>query len=156
MHLKNFAALRLAGQSHKKDFVKSPFSQQFWRQGLDIVRRGHHKDRRLLFRHPGDKRAKNPRGRAAVALAAQSGEGLVNFIDPQNAGGEGFRELNGLASAGFRLTDQAAKQTPHIQPQQGQVPMVGDRLGRQGFASALNPHQQQPPGMGQAVLAGPL
>ena len=66
MNRPNFAAFRLVGQIHKKDFVKATLPQEFRRQLAHFIAGRHDKDLALLLLHPGQECGQHPRRRAAI------------------------------------------------------------------------------------------
>ncbi len=64
-----------------------------------------------FFLHPAEECAEDAGGGAAVAdaRAAGAGEAFFEFVNPEDAGGEGFGDADGLAHILFALADEGAE-----------------------------------------------
>jgi len=93
--------------------------------------------------------------RLAVPLSPpEAGEGFLDFVHPEHAGGDDLGDLHGLADVFLRRAQDAAEHRAHVQAQQGQLPHAGRHLGAQALAGAGNADQRHAPGQIQAVFPG--
>jgi len=80
--------------------------------------------------------------RAAIAIATRARQTLFNLIDPQHARRYVIGSGEGFLQAAFALPQVLSMDGGQIQAVQGQLPVMRNGLGRQGFAAARHPHQQ--------------
>ena len=137
MNFQNLPALGSIGQIHKKQLIKAAFTQKFRRQTGDIICGRHNKDRVLFFLHPGQELTKQPCSHiVAAALAADTGKGFFNFIDPEHTRADGLRKFECVPHILFGFTHILAQQPSHVQTHQRNLKQTCRRLGSQALTTA--------------------
>ncbi len=148
--------LQGVGQIDEEHLVEPSLAQELGRELGDIVRRRHDEHRLCLLLHPAQERAEDTGGGAAVGAAARrtAGEAFLDLIDPQHARGDGLGGLDDGTEVGFRLSDDAAEDTPHVEAQQGQAECSGGGFRGQGFPGAGDAYDEQAFRCGKSVGFG--
>ena len=125
-------ALQLVGQIDEEHFIEPSFAQELGREFGNIVGGRHHEHRFFLFLHPAQERAEHPGGSAAISGTTRlaAGETLFDFIDPQHTRRDGLGGLDDGSQVGFRLADDAAEDTAHVESEQWQAERAGRGFGR--------------------------
>ena len=154
VNLEDLAADGLRWQVDEEDLVEPAFAQQFRREHVDAVRGRDDEDLLLLLLHPGQQGAYDAGGRAAVAAiaAAHAGEAFLDLIDPEHARLEGGRDLQGGADVPFGLADDAAEHLAEVETQKRVAPFLGDGLGDEALAAALDAEEHDALGGFDALL----
>ncbi len=115
------AAFLGGGEVDEEDFVEASLAEQFRGQFGDIVGGGDDEDGGGFFGEPGEEGAEDTGGGAAVggAGAAGAGEGFVDFVDPEDGGGDGFGDGDGTADVFLGGSDEGAEHAAHVEAEEG-------------------------------------
>ena len=129
--VEDFFALFEVRKIDEENFVEAAFAHEFRRELGDVVGGGHEEDRFGFVLHPGEEGGEDAgRGAAVVgARAAHSGEAFLEFVDPEDARGEGFGDADGAAHVFFALTDERAEDATDVHFEHRQVVGGGDGFG---------------------------
>ena len=140
MNAENVGAHCCFRQIDKEDLVESTFADQFRRQCGNVIRRRDDEYAAFLLRKPGQKSTQHaPRG-AAVAFAG--GDSLLDFVDPEHAGGHDVGRRERLAQVAFGFAHVLVVDRGEVQAQQRHAEDSGSRARGNAFAAALNAQQQ--------------
>jgi hypothetical protein len=140
VNLEDLATDRLRGQVDEEDFVEASFAQQFRRKHVDAVRGRDNEDLLPLLLHPGQERADDAGGGAAITAVgtAHASEAFFDFIDPEHARLEGRGNLQSGADVAFGLANDTAEDLAEVEAQQRIAPLFGDGLGDEAFTATLH------------------
>ena len=153
MQTENFQTLFFGGQVDKENFIEAALAHKLRRQLFDVIGGGDDENGGFLFLHPGNEAAEYASLRAAVSLhAADASKALIHLIDPEDAGGHGFGNLDHFPGSRFRFADITTHQPADIQPEQRHMPLLADGLGAERLAGALNTDDKNTLGVRQTEL----
>src|SRR6185312_1205047 len=116
MNREDLTAGRRVRQVDEEDLVEPALAQQLRRNRVDVVGGGDDEDGSLALLHPGEERAEQPPPEAGVGLGrAARGEDLLDLVDPQNDGSQGFRRFKGVAQVSLGLSDVLVEQASRVE-----------------------------------------
>src|SRR5581483_8777424 len=125
-------------QIDEEYLVEATLADELGRQARDVVGRGDDEDVAFAVLQPGEKRAEDALGDAAVLVAAGLREGLLELVDPEDDGrhllGQADRPLEILLA----LADVLVVEPRGIELDERQAPGVGDGLRAETLAAALH------------------
>src|SRR5512136_1102028 len=105
-------------QRDKKDLIKTTLSQDLRGKKFNHIGCRSDKDEKALFLHPSEEGSEDPRLCSPSGFLALDADARLDFIDPENAGRDGFRRPNGNLQGLFRLSNRSIVESAHIKVKQ--------------------------------------
>ena len=143
-------------QVDEEDFVEAALADELGREAGDVVGGGDHEDVTATVLQPGEEGAEDPPGDAAVLLAPGGGKRLLDLVDPEDDRSHALRGAERALEVLLAVADVLVVEQAGVEAQQGEGPLIRDRLGAEALPASGDPQEEDTLGEGEAEAAPAL